>query len=746
MLQVQYVFRFIDGFHSVLCSTLSSGRHKSVCNHVRFRERELVLRHCALHLEAIRWLIIAVSLAGASNGWAACELRSADGAIKHVVQLQFDNLHLRRDDPNIASDIEQMPFLHAFLTENGVLAGDHHTSLPSVAATDILTILTGVYPDRTGIPTSDNLGYFQTDGSVGFTSSFSYWTATAPDGFPQMLTEAGKMAPAPWPAFTRVGCDVGTFGVANMAIESIPSDIISVFGGGTPEAAEAAANPVKAKADFLGIAVHCAEGSGLCANAVHARADHLPDEPGSYNNFSALFGNAHVQPAISPNGPVRDLDHKVIQDVYGDPGFPGVVAPTVSQTLGYTAAMLEAGIPVVYAHINDPHDGISVSGARQSLGPGEAAYDRRLGVYDRAFERFIRRLEVDGITKANTLFVFASDVGGHFVGGAPVPKTCNGAPLPCAYPDRGEINVFVDRLLATQFQNVTAFDIHFDTAPSFFIRGNPSAAAPITRALEQDVGKLTIVNPISGHTDSLTHFIADRTAMTFLHMTSSSPARTPSFTAFSASDYFVMTAGNLADCSSQSPCAERDPSYSWTHGNAASDMSLTWFGLVGPGVRKLGLDESVFSDHADIRPTMLALLGLADDYVHDGRVLAEWIEPSSLAPQLRGNQTGFLDLAKAYKALNAPLGKAGTTVLALATQAVEGSDQDYARFVAMLDGTTHARDLLAHEIKSRLDEVAFGDNPVSTARTTYLERTARALVQSMTELVKGDAHSASSTQ
>jgi hypothetical protein len=704
------------------------------------------LRHSALHLEAIRWLIFAVILAGASNGWAACELRSAGGAIKHVVQLQFDNIHLRRDDPNIASDVEQMPFLYAFLVENGVLAGDHHTSLPSNTATDILTILTGVYPDRTGVPTSDNFGYFQTDGSVGFTSSFSYWTAVAPDGFPQMLTEAGKMAPAPWVAFTRAGCDVGTFGVANMAIESIPSDIISVFGAGTPEAAEAAADPTKAKADFLGIAVHCAQASQLCANAAHARPDHLPDEPGFYNNFRALFGNAHVQPAISPNSPVRDLDHKIIQDAYGNAGFPGLAAPTASQSLGYVATMLEAGVPVVYAHINDPHNGISVSGARQSFGPGEAVYDRRLGAYDRTFERFIRRLEADGITKANTLFVFASDEGGHFAGGAPVPKTCDGATLACTYPDQGEINVFVDRLLATQFRNVTAFDIHFDTAPSFFIHGNPLVAAPITRALEQDVGKLTVVNPISGRTDLLMPFIADRTAMAFLHMASSSPARKPSFMAFSAPDYFAMTAGNLADCSSQSPCAERDPSYSWTHGSAASDMSLAWFGLAGPGVRKLGLDESVFSDHADIRPTVLALLGLVDDYVHDGRVLTEWIEPSSLAPQLRGNQTSFLDLAHAYKALNAPLGKAGTNMLALSTQAVQGSDQDYASFVAMLDGATHARDLLAQEIKSRLDEAAFGDKPVNVARTTYLARSARALVQSMTELVKDDAHPILSTQ
>jgi hypothetical protein len=45
--------------------------------------------------------------------------------------------------------------------------------------------------------------------------------------------------------------------------------------------------------------------------------------------------------------------------------------------------------------------------------------------------------------------------------------------------------------------------------------------------------------------------------------------------------------------------------------------------MVGPGVQRLGRDDAVFSDHTDVRPTMLALLGLKDSYVHDGRVLSE---------------------------------------------------------------------------------------------------------------------------
>ena len=40
----------------------------------------------------------------------------------------------------------------------------------------------------------------------------------------------------------------------------------------------------------------------------------------------------------------------------------------------------------------------------------------------------------------------------------------------------------------------------------------------------------------------------------------------------------------------------------------------------------LGLNGAVVSDHTDVRPRMLALVGLTDHYVHDGGVLAEWTE------------------------------------------------------------------------------------------------------------------------
>jgi len=50
---------------------------------------------------------------------ASCHLHSAGNRIKRVIHLQFDNVHLRRDNPNVPSDLEQMPNLLNFLEGNG---------------------------------------------------------------------------------------------------------------------------------------------------------------------------------------------------------------------------------------------------------------------------------------------------------------------------------------------------------------------------------------------------------------------------------------------------------------------------------------------------------------------------------------------------------------------------------------------------------------------------------------------------
>jgi len=297
-----------------------------------------------------------------------------------------------------------------------------------------------------------------------------------------MLAQNGKNATAPWVPFTRAGCDVGAFSIANIEFENITSDINNVFGPDSPQAMEAASNPAKAIADFEGIAIHCAKGSPLCAN--NSAPDLLKDEPGGYSGFTALYGNANVQPQISPGGLVKDLDGNVIADnsTPPNPGFPGF-DPSPSQTLGYLATLLEAGVPVVYGYIEDAHDNhITSSG---TFGPGEAGYETQLQAFNKAFGEFFSRLAKDGITKANTLFVITADENDHFVGGPPSPADCNGVTTPCTYALKGEIDADLSEVYATEFADVTPFRVHSDDAPTFYINGNPAQTASVSRTLEQ---------------------------------------------------------------------------------------------------------------------------------------------------------------------------------------------------------------------------------------------------------------------
>jgi len=117
---------------------------------------------------------------GGQNSNDACKLGSGRSPIKHVIYIQFDNVHFERDNPNVPSDLEQMPHLLNFLTKNGTVLTNSHTPLISHTSVDILTSLTGVYGDGHGVPIGNSFGYFPLPNTSTaadlFDSSFTYWT------------------------------------------------------------------------------------------------------------------------------------------------------------------------------------------------------------------------------------------------------------------------------------------------------------------------------------------------------------------------------------------------------------------------------------------------------------------------------------------------------------------------------------------------------------------------------------------
>jgi hypothetical protein len=688
-------------------------------------------------------MVAACFLAAGPAHAAGCKLGNG---IKHIVHIQFDNVHFRRDNPNVPSDLEQMPNLLDFLEDNGTFLTNHHTPLISHTADDIITTLTGTYGEKHGQPVANSYGFFRADGSVGFSSSFNYWTDIAPDGAPQMVDPRGKVHPAPWVPFTRAGCDVGAFSTANIEFENVSSDINNVFGPNSPEAAEAKANFDKAVADFEGIAVHCAQGSQLCAAG---KPDLLPDEPGGYVGFNALYGNKNVAPAITHipgNLVVRDINGVQIDDgnTPPNPGFPGF-DPSAAQTLGYVATMLEAGVPVVYAYISDTHDNhVTFSG---SFGPGETGYVQQNAEYNDAFGKFFARLKKDGITKNNTLFIVTADENDHFAGKAGAPAGCDGIHTPCTYiripagcdgdvtpcttTNLGEVDVDLRRLLITPpFNNTTVFSVHSDSAPNTYINGNPGQADPVTRQLERDMAKLQAFDPIKNGNVPLILRQAGVAEMSFLHMVTHDPARTPTFSPFADDDFFVLAGRTPTPCPSLMACSSEQPGFNWNHGDFQDEIVHTWLGLVGPGVRTLGRVGSFFTDHTDVRPTMLSLAGLTDDYTHDGRVVFEILDDEAVARTLDEHEGLLSVLASSYKAINAPVGTLGVKTLQLSTTGLAGDDATFAAVTERIEDITQRRNAIAGQMIAILEGAAFANQRVNERQAAELIEQAEELLES----------------
>ncbi|HVM55911.1 MAG TPA: hypothetical protein VMT74_00520 [Gaiellaceae bacterium] len=736
--------------------------------------------------------------------------------ITHVIDIVFDNVHFNRDNPNVLSDIEQLPALQSFITGNGTLLSNNHTPLIGHTANDLTTNFTGLYGDRQGMGVANDYYAFTPSGGVTPEQSvFSYWTGGGVgDGFPQMDYSATvppsdptkATPPAPWVPYTRAGCDVGAVSSVNMEMENTSPDIANVFGASSPEEAQLNADPDGYKDqetnDYIGLAVHCAKGDAFCTDAKAvkygqttasstAAPDVLPDEPGGYTGYQAVFGHKYLQPILA--GAANSGDNRVfgngdsfpVTDAAGNltdlngtemdgqyvntPGFPGFGPITAAQSLAYVADMQESGVPVTYAYISDVHAVASVDTGPCSPastykgkpdvgyadGPGDPCYYQTTASYNRAFATFLKRLADDGITPQNTLFVFGADEGDHFAGanvGRAETPSCSGTPLTtgytCSYASGqvGEVEASVHGLLQYEENDTTPF-ANEPQGNAVYVTGNQPQ--PVVRQLERDFGNVTVNDPFDGATEPAIKWMADPTVEELLHFGNADPARVPTFTAFPIPDvYFTDGTGDSPACKSgttagtaPSTCVSIYSKYAWNHGYYAPEIDNTWLGLVGPGVKHLGVDGSspgegpssaydanagtkldtqtgnhgTWVDQADVQPTIMALTGLRDDYIPDGRVITEDL---TITPGRTG-QPKFEELAACYKQLNSSVGQFGTDILVADSAALKtGSSTDdsrYQRVSAEIRLLGAGRDALARRIKDDLFAAEFDNRPIPGA-------------------------------
>jgi hypothetical protein len=326
-----------------------------------------------------------------------------------------------------------------------------------------------------------------------------------------------------------------------------------------------------------------------------------------------------------------------------------------------------------------------------------------------------------------------------------VTVACDWDSLQNGHPRVGELNGNIDTLVQNQYPALAAqflgssapnaFTVHGDDAPTFYLakKGAGGGQLPqndsLNREFERSVANLTASNLYTGATDKLMVAMADQAEMKLLHMwAAADPNRNASFAYFADPNYFLTDFGLPPGCGQL--CI--NPLFAWNHGDIQPEIATTWLGFVGPGIRPLGQTGDVWTDHTDVRPTMLVDLGLADDYALDGRAITEILYGNVVSHALNVGRGLYQNLGAAYKQLTAPFGRLGMASLRISTAGVvSGSASDDSAYVAtdrQLNGWLTRRDALASQISAVLNAAEFADHGATSARLRDLTAQANALV------------------
>ena len=168
--------------------------------------------------------------------------------------------------------------------------------------------------------------------------------------------------------------------------------------------------------------------------------------------------------------------------------------------------------------------------------------------------------------------------------------------------------------------------------------------------------------------------------------------------------------------------ARTSQSFAWNHGDIQDEIASTWAGYVGPGIEDVGINDSTWSDHTDLRPTIMDLVGLKDDYIQDGRLVSE-ILTGYAVPRAVKRSGRFIVLAETYKQLNAPFGRFAMDILKSSTFALASNDQGDATYNSVegqIESLTSQRDTLSAQMKALLNGAAFNGQAFSDSQAQSL--------------------------
>ena len=607
----------------------------------------------------------------ATNGPAPTEASCHLGnGVTHVIRIGFDNVHFFRDNPNVPSDLQMMPNLLNFFENNGTFLSNSHTPLIAHTADDLLTTATGLYGDRQGMPISNSYQAYNTDGTTDPAGSFAYWTdpvfdtASQPEPGPRhepvdgvLGHPAGHHQPGAGRrtrSRPRRGCRTPGPAVTS-ATWPRPTRCWRTPRWTSPRCS-ARTRPRPSSwprtrtrfkdaeiSDYVGLGVHCAQGSTFCSSATGvkfgqtqpsptASPDVLPDEPGGYSGFQVLFGHRYVAPQIGAGQPNVSHNGFQVTNAAGN-----LVDENGNQINGaFTGA--QARVPRVRpdqrladARLHGGHAGVGRAGGerlhrRHPRQRGPSRPDRVQGRVRPRWAAVTRATWPRRSTtttpsarsssgsprtaspRQNTLFVLSSDEGDHEAGAnvgravQPTPANCDGATVngdtvtpdvPCTYPAGkfGELSGNINQILATETHDTTPFSLESDSAPEFYVTGNPG---------ENDAaGPHAGTGPGHGDREQPVHqhHPADRQ----LHgepVRDGAGAHGERGPGADADRGDVRPAGLLPQQRDRDLHRARrlhqsvNPRFAYNHGDYAAEIDTNYIGLAGPGVKHLGLDGS----------------------------------------------------------------------------------------------------------------------------------------------------------
>jgi len=667
----------------------------------------------------------------------------------------------------------------------GTILGNHHTPIISHTSVDFTSVYSGLYGDRNGVPIAANsFGVYSNNGAgpINPNSAFSYWTDPLPnapgDSAPVLVT--GKNAagayqnpPAPWVPFTRAGCDVGAVAATGLVPENT-STINSLYAPAAPAASVTQAN-------YVGVSVHCAIHSKVCGTApgdsnisasgsgVQVTDDKLPSQPVPYpggpDGYKALYGSVNVNPAINDltGGTRGSTTVPLLRAGSTNNGFPGFDSETGNYTLGQLINMQKAGVPVTFGYLSgahfchsattrEDHDTCPNGNAEnRALGSGQAQYETILRQLNTDFTTFFDQAKSNGYDTSNSEFVLYSDENDAVPESAPINPTCDGVTVACQWDNTGssgnsvqrtsggagqigEVAVNIDAALPagdrTGPSGMGSYFLNNDTAPDFSLSPDTSAdgtttappgnSSPRVRQFERDLATVTTPDPFSASGTATKPFVvrqAGQTELSALHMITADPLRAPTVTVFSQPENFV----SKFSCARTSTPVCSDSAFAYVHGNIDPRPTTTFVGFAGPGVANKGLDNATWSDHVDIRPTLLSLSGISDEFTGDGRVITQvQSTPPAAASTPTATKLGLL-----LKQLDAPVYESGSgaddgfgrATLAADTIAMAGSNDGdasgngFTGIESRIASITAQRNALSGDIKDKLRQASFAGTP-----------------------------------